>query len=91
MKNLGWTFIEPDTGRLACGEEGVGRLADPQMILAAVLAALKGGKKDFVGVKFSSQPDQQENRSILCGLFPTILQAKWDIPSLKLLPSVVDW
>ncbi len=52
LKNLGWTFIEPDTGRLACGEEGVGRLADPQMILAAVLAALKGGKKDFVGVKF---------------------------------------
>ncbi|MCL2111172.1 MAG: bifunctional phosphopantothenoylcysteine decarboxylase/phosphopantothenate--cysteine ligase CoaBC [Clostridiales bacterium] len=33
LKALGWTVVEPDTGRLACGTEGQGRLADPDKIL----------------------------------------------------------
>lgn len=51
LKNLGWTIIEPDKGRVACGDEGIGRLADPDTIIGAVMAALHGGKKDFVGVR----------------------------------------
>lgn len=50
LKNLGWQFIEPGTGRLACGEEGVGRLADPSIIVAAVIAAFHRGKKDMGGI-----------------------------------------
>ncbi|MDP6410902.1 MAG: flavoprotein [Planctomycetota bacterium] len=37
----GWSLIEPDEGLMACGDEGPGRLADPEEI-ADQLAALLG-------------------------------------------------
>jgi phosphopantothenoylcysteine decarboxylase/phosphopantothenate--cysteine ligase len=40
LKSLGYTFIEPEEGRLACGEEGAGRLASPETIVHAVEASL---------------------------------------------------
>jgi phosphopantothenoylcysteine synthetase/decarboxylase len=36
LKNDGCHFIEPATGDLACGYQGVGRLAEVTDILAAV-------------------------------------------------------
>ncbi|HZC15617.1 MAG TPA: bifunctional phosphopantothenoylcysteine decarboxylase/phosphopantothenate--cysteine ligase CoaBC [Caulobacteraceae bacterium] len=39
----GVTIIGPDEGAMACGEFGPGRLAEPQAIFDAVLAALEGG------------------------------------------------
>ena len=33
LKDLGWNVIEPEAGRLACGAEGVGRLAEPETIV----------------------------------------------------------
>ncbi|GAG04078.1 unnamed protein product, partial [marine sediment metagenome] len=45
-----WVIVEPEVGRLACGEEGVGRLADPADILLAVEEALAGAPKDLSGV-----------------------------------------
>jgi len=36
LRDLGWKVVEPETGRLACGEEGPGRLADPGLIFAFV-------------------------------------------------------
>ena len=35
----GWTVVEPDAGRLACGDEGRGRLVEPEA-LAALLREL---------------------------------------------------
>ena len=32
LKDLGWKVIEPESGRLACGTEGIGRLAEPAAI-----------------------------------------------------------
>ncbi|HAH88329.1 MAG TPA: bifunctional 4'-phosphopantothenoylcysteine decarboxylase/phosphopantothenoylcysteine synthetase, partial [Armatimonadetes bacterium] len=40
LKSIGYTFIEPEEGRLACGEEGAGRLASPETIVHAVEASL---------------------------------------------------
>lgn len=40
LKGWGVRFIEPDSGTLACGETGPGRLADPERIAAEILAAL---------------------------------------------------
>ena len=37
----GWRVVEPEAGRLACGDEGRGRLAEPEEI-AAVLRDLMG-------------------------------------------------
>jgi len=40
LKRAGVTIVGPDEGTMACGEFGLGRLAEPQAILAATLAAL---------------------------------------------------
>lgn len=50
LKNLGWVCIEPELGRMACGEEGVGRLAEPATIVAKAIAALKGVDGDLSGI-----------------------------------------
>ena len=39
----GVLFVGPDEGDMACGEWGEGRMAEPQAILDAILAALGGG------------------------------------------------
>jgi phosphopantothenoylcysteine decarboxylase/phosphopantothenate--cysteine ligase len=44
LKERGITFIEPETGWLACGTEGVGRLASLDTILAAITDAASGAK-----------------------------------------------
>jgi len=44
LKERGITFIEPETGWLACGTEGVGRLASLDTILAAITDAASGSK-----------------------------------------------
>ncbi|MEA2718127.1 MAG: phosphopantothenoylcysteine decarboxylase / phosphopantothenate---cysteine ligase, partial [Actinomycetota bacterium] len=42
LRRRGVVVVEPETGRLAGGDKGPGRLADPERILAAVAAALGG-------------------------------------------------
>jgi phosphopantothenoylcysteine decarboxylase / phosphopantothenate---cysteine ligase len=44
-------LVGPVEGPLASGESGMGRLADPDHIVAAVLAELEGGTRDLVGVR----------------------------------------
>ena len=41
LKKQGYKFIEPQTGRLACGIEGEGRLADIDIIIDGVKKYLK--------------------------------------------------
>ena len=43
LKARGVLVVEPDEGPMACGEYGPGRLAEPPVILAAILAALHDG------------------------------------------------
>ena len=50
LKILGYEVIEPEIGRLACGEEGIGRLADTEMIVSKILAILTGAEKDLFGL-----------------------------------------
>jgi len=40
LRDFGWLIVEPGTGRLACGTEGVGRLADPDTIAAFINATV---------------------------------------------------
>ncbi len=56
----GATFITPDTGLLACGDVGVGKLAEPAHIVECVMAALYE-KRDLEGVKLlvSAGPTQE--------------------------------
>lgn len=41
LKRRGFTFIEADEGYLACGDVGKGRMADPDIIVSAVLKKLE--------------------------------------------------
>ena len=42
MLEDGWRLVEPEEGHMACGDEGRGRLAEPERIAAAVAAVLRG-------------------------------------------------
>jgi len=48
LRARGVHIVEPESGRLAGGDVGAGRLATPERILAAIEAALSGG--DLAGV-----------------------------------------
>lgn len=50
LRRLGYHFMEPAEGYLACGYEGKGRLPEPEKILEEIRRLLK--KKDLVGEKF---------------------------------------
>ena len=58
LRVRGWQIIEPEEGDLACGETGPGRLADPALIVAAALRALR------------AQP-RWNNRRVLISAGPT--------------------
>jgi phosphopantothenoylcysteine decarboxylase/phosphopantothenate--cysteine ligase len=42
LKTLGVEFVEPDQGYLACGDEGWGRLAEPEKVVREGLALIAG-------------------------------------------------
>ena len=48
LKKLGYHFVGPSRGKLACGDEGIGRLEDLDTILEEVLALFEN-KKDLKG------------------------------------------
>jgi len=48
LRNLGYRFIEPGVGDLACGDVGKGRMAEPEEIQNEVIKLLSG-KKDLTG------------------------------------------
>ncbi|ACD23025.1 bifunctional phosphopantothenoylcysteine decarboxylase/phosphopantothenate--cysteine ligase CoaBC [Clostridium botulinum] len=58
LKALGYEFIEPASGRLACGDIGKGKLEDPKVIVDRVISQFT--KKDLV------------NKNILVTAGPTI-------------------
>ncbi len=54
LTELGYHFLEPATGPLACGTEGIGRLPEPTVIVDKVLDLFNrkiNAKKDFAGKK----------------------------------------
>ena len=48
LKSLGYEFIEPASGRLACGDSGKGKLEKPEIIVDTVMCALEK-EKDLLG------------------------------------------
>ena len=49
LRGLGFTIVDPESGRLACGDEGIGRLAEPDKIVAVVEDLLAADPKDYAG------------------------------------------
>ena len=50
LKELGYSFVAPESGRLACGDTGEGKLASPEVIVNEVVNLLQE-KKDLEGEK----------------------------------------
>ena len=51
LKKLGWEFIGPELGKLACGEYDIGRMSEPEDILEKIVGWL-GGRQDLKGKRF---------------------------------------
>ncbi len=63
LKGDGVSFVGPDEGAMACGEFGPGRMAEPQAIFEAIIAALTGpaarplaGKRAIVTAGPTAEP-----------------------------------
>ena len=48
LRGYGWELVDPESGRLACGTVGKGKLAAPERLLEAILHAVSH-TKDFLG------------------------------------------
>lgn len=59
LKELGYNFVEPESGRLACGDTGKGKLASPETIVDEV-------------VKLLSKEQDLKGKSIIVTAGPTI-------------------
>lgn len=55
LRKLGYHFIDPDSGRLACGDTGKGKLADPEIIVEEVTNLL--GKSSVDNLSTSDRDD----------------------------------
>jgi phosphopantothenoylcysteine decarboxylase/phosphopantothenate--cysteine ligase len=61
LRQLGRIIVEPDSGRLACGDTGIGRLADPYGIITVLGDVLSEKRLDYSGIKVlvSAGPTQE--------------------------------
>ena len=60
LKSRGISFVGPDSGDMACGEDGAGRLSDPMAIIAAAERMLPGqGKLQDKQVLVTSGPTHE--------------------------------
>ena len=59
LKELGYNFVEPESGRLACGDTGKGKLASPETIVDEV-------------VKLLSKDQDLKGKSIIVTAGPTV-------------------
>lgn len=50
LKDYGWQVIDPCSGRLACGDVGAGKMAEPEMLLEVILQEV-AYDKDMAGLK----------------------------------------
>lgn len=51
LKELGYNFVNPESGRLACGDIGEGKLASSEIIVNTVIDLLNNRDKDLQGKK----------------------------------------
>lgn len=64
LQDLGVCFVAPGTGRLACGDEGVGKMAEPQLIVDEIVRILSKSSAEDV-------PQLLEGKRVLITAGPT--------------------
>lgn len=63
LKSFGFAFVDPEVGRLACEEVGVGKLAEETELVDAIVAAVGGGEN--LARKSQTPPSDERD---FCGL-----------------------
>ena len=61
LKELGYNFVEPESGRLACGDTGKGKLASPETIVDEVVKMCIRDRGYIVGEMSEANFLLQEN------------------------------
>ena len=72
LKSLGYQFIEPGEGLLACGDTGRGRMAEPEEIVDYILKLLESRASVQKDRMTQSRPRDLEGHCILVTAGPTI-------------------
>ena len=81
LRRRGVHIVEPAVGRLAGGDSGAGRLADPVEIVAAAERAPRPAGTISPACDSSSPPAARASRSTPCGSSPTAARASRATPS----------
>lgn len=71
LKKLGYLFIEPDEGILACGDTGKGRLAEPEEIAGYILKLLQEKQQETSAPRTERKKDLA-GKHILVTAGPTV-------------------
>lgn len=72
LRELGYIFIEPDSGLLACGDIGKGRMAEPAEIVEYVTGLLDEGKSAGTESADASDARDLAGKRILVTAGPTV-------------------
>ena len=78
LRARGVELVGPAEGELAEGEEGVGRMAEPEEIFARIEAILPGRDGPLRGKTVLSRPAAPASRSTPCGTSGTARRAAWE-------------
>lgn len=79
LKSRGYFVVPPESGELASGLVGAGRLPEPETLVKEIENVLAKTPQDFTGKKFSLPQVQRMNRLILFVLLAIVLREKWDL------------
>ena len=77
LKKYGYSFVEPDSGRLACGDTGSGKMPAETLLLEHIELAIG---ECWLRLVLLVKP------STLCALSLTIRRARWAMPLLRWQP-----
>ena len=72
-REYGFEIIEPDSGRLACGTRGNGRLREPEEILEAITAFISAPKDMCQPVSYTHLDVYKRQKYIFSQWFSTEL------------------
>ena len=85
LRQRGYAFIGPDSGDMACGEEGPGRLAEIPAIIDARRTACYPDRACFPAGQRLLHPGQHMSRLMVCAILPIVLPANRGMPLPPLL------
>lgn len=86
LKNYGYEVIEPDSGYLACGDVGAGKMPDPEVLESYIIKEV-AFEKDLKGKKVLITAGPTMEKIDPVRFISNLPQERWDMPWQKLPAS----